>query len=290
MSPGAEIAEPPRRSAERLSSLFVEVIKNAVSFQLWREAWVPVERMSLPRFSIRRIFFKILGNAIRLTGFRLVKSVDWHAQERVFGRIWPIQADTMIGLPRLQNIQNCVETVLKENIPGDFIETGVWRGGATIFMRAILAAHGVTDRKVWLADSFAGLPKPDPAKYPQDKGDRHHVYDVLAISDDEVKENFKKYGLLDDQVVFLKGWFKDTLPTAPIDKLAVMRLDGDMYQSTIEALESLYPKLSPGGFCIIDDYALKGCKLAVDDFRRDRKITTPLQEIDWTGAFWRKEA
>jgi O-methyltransferase len=90
-------------------------------------------------------------------------------------------------------------------------------------------------------------------------------------------------------VVFLKGWFKDTLPTAPIERLAVLRLDGDMYSSTIEALTSLYPKLSPGGFCIIDDYgAIAGCKQAVDDFRREQGITAELQPVDWTGRYWRK--
>jgi hypothetical protein len=78
----------------------------------------------------------------------------------------------------------------------------------------------------------------------------------LAVSRDEVENNFRKYSLLDDKVVFLQGWFKDTLPNAPIEKLCVLRLDGDMYGSTIEALLNLYPRLSKGGFCIIDDYAL----------------------------------
>jgi O-methyltransferase len=103
-----------------------------------------------------------------------------------------------------------------------------------------------------------------------------------------VRSNFAKYGLLDDQVVFLKGWFKDTLPVAPIGKLALIRLDGDMYGSTMDALLALYPKLSPGGYCVIDDYALDGCKKAVTDYRKNSGISAPIEHIDWTGAYWRK--
>ena len=83
---------------------------------------------------------------------------------------------------------------------------------------------------------------------------------MLAVPEEEVKANFRRYGLLDDQVRFLPGWFKDTLQDAPIDRIAVLRLDGDLYESTIQALDALYPRVSPGGFCIIDDYlAVKAC-------------------------------
>ena len=94
--------------------------------------------------------------------------------------------------------------------------------------------------------------------------------------------------MLDDQVIFLEGWFKDTLPNAPIEKLSILRLDGDMYGSTIEALEALYPKLSAGGYCIIDGYALSGCKAAVNDYRVKHKIKSNIKEIDWTGIYWKK--
>src|SRR5262249_7945660 len=159
-------------------------------------------------------------------------------------------------LKRLENLKFCVETAIRDGVPGDLIETGVWRGGACIFMRAILEAYGDKQRKVWVADSFAGLPKPNEAKYDADRGDKHHTFGDLAVPRETVEKNFEQYGLLDDQVRFLEGWFKDTLPSAPINSLAVMRLDGDMYESTIQALEALYPKLSPGGFVIIDDYFL----------------------------------
>ena len=180
---------------------------------------------------------------------------------------------TTIGLKRLANVRECVESVLADNVPGDLIETGVWRGGTTIFMRAILKVHGVTDRLVWVADSFAGLPPPDLARYPFDRGITLHQFPQLAITLERVRDNFRRYGLLDDQVRFLKGWFRDTLPDAPIERLAVLRLDGDLYESTIQALEGLYDKLSAGGYVIVDDYGnVAGCRQTVHGFRARRGI------------------
>jgi O-methyltransferase len=197
----------------------------------------------------------------------------------------------MVGLKRLDNLQYCITEVLRKNIPGDLIETGVWRGGATILMRAVLKAYGDRNRCVWVADSFEGLPKPD-GRYQQEVGDLHWTYkSVLGVSLEQVKANFARYGLLDEQVHFLAGWFKDTLPTAPISQLAILRLDGDIYSSTMDALQNLYPKLSPGGYAIIDDYGWSPlCKQAVDDFRADRKVKEPLERIDWSGVFWEKRA
>lgn len=208
---------------------------------------------------------------------------------RTKGMDWPARAHTMIGLKRLDNLQFCVEDVIQKNVPGDLIEAGVWRGGATIFMRAILKAYRVNDRNVWVADSFQGLPMPDPEKYPADQGDNLYTHTQLAISLEDVKSNFVKYDLLDDQVRFLEGWFRDTLPVAPIKKLAVIRLDGDMYESTMDGLVSLYPKLSVGGYLIVDDYGcIPACKQAILDYRRMQNITDEIKEIDWTGIYWQR--
>jgi O-methyltransferase len=210
---------------------------------------------------------------------------------RVEGRDWPSRAHTMIGLKRLANIRYCVETVLDENVAGDLIETGVWRGGAVIFMRAILRARGVTDRIVWAADSFAGLPAPDVKHFPQDEGISLHRFPQLAVPLEHVKENFQRYGLLDEQVRFVKGWFRDTLPHVPIERLAVLRLDGDLYESTIQALDGLYHKVSPGGFVIVDDYGnVPACREAVTDFRVRQGITDTIVPIDWGGVYWRRSA
>jgi O-methyltransferase len=211
---------------------------------------------------------------------------------REVGMDWPARAESMIGLKRMSNIQDCVQTVIRDNVPGDLIETGVWRGGAVIFMRAILKAFGDSSRTVWCADSFEGLPPPNVALYASDAGDRLHEKGGLAVGVDIVKHNFTRYGLLDEQVKFLVGWFKDTLPTAPIDKLSILRLDGDMYESTWQAIEALYPRLSPGGFCIVDDYVLfpEQAQKAVHDYRSANGITDEIIDIDGSGAYWRKSA
>lgn len=216
---------------------------------------------------------------------------EFNPTKRDLGRDMPSHAHTMIGNQRLNNLRVLAEHVVKHGVPGDFIETGVWRGGACIFMRAILKAYGVTDRKIWVADSFQGLPPPDAEHYPADKGLNFHIHTELAVTAEQVKANFAKYNLLDSQVAFLPGWFKDTLPAAPIDRLALLRLDGDMYESTIVALDALYRKLSPGGFAIIDDYGdVPACRAAVTDYRSREGIQDAICDIDGIGIFWQKIA
>src|ERR1039458_919501 len=208
-------------------------------------------------------------------------SEQFDSAARSIGRDWPTQAHTMVGRQRLENLRELSQRVLDEGISGDFIETGVWRGGCCILMRGVLAANEVTDRKIYVADSFAGLPAANDKAYPADGGwDPRSIKEHLAISLETVKDNFSRYDLLDEQVVFVKGLFSDTLPSLSAGPFALLRLDGDMYESTHVALESLYPKLSPGGFIVIDDYSLTPCKLAVADFRTRMGITAPLHEVD----------
>ena len=241
------------------------------------------------------VFYKRAADAFgRLAaqiGFELAYKKPYDPELRAIGRDWPARADSMIGLARMDNIQQCIETVIADAVAGDVIETGVWRGGATIFMRGVLKAYDDTTRTVWVADSFRGLPPPDAARYPADVGDTFHEQRGLAVGVEQVRHNFERYGLLDDQVKFLVGWFKDTLPTAPIERLSVIRLDGDLYESTWQAIEALYPKLSPGGFCIVDDYgALEDqCQRAIHDYREAHEITEEIVDIDGWGAYWRKE-
>jgi O-methyltransferase len=227
---------------------------------------------------------------LRPNGWRLTRQ-GGDAATRDDGNDWPPAAETMVGRQRLADVRRCLETVLADGIPGDVIETGVWRGGVTIFMRGILEAWGDTERRVWVADSFQGLPAPDGESFPQDVGHDMSGVPTLAVSADQVRANFARYGLLDDRVRFLEGWFRDTLPDAPIDRLAVLRLDGDMYESTMDALEALYPKLSIGGFVIVDDYgAWEPCRRACTDYRERHGITDEIVEIDWTGVHWRRSA
>jgi len=232
----------------------------------------------------------MLDNLLRKFGFAVCKIEDNKKESLLSGLSWPAFADSMIGLKRLDNIEFCVTETIKNNTAGDLIECGVWRGGATILMRALLKEHNTKDKKVWVADSFAGLPAPDPESFPADKADKHYLNTEIAVSLEQVKTNFEKYNLLDDQVVFLKGWFKDTLPKAPIQKLSVLRIDGDMYESTFQCLQYLYPKLSVGGYLIVDDWgAIPACKLAVEEYRKKHNISEEIKQIDWTGIYWKKE-
>lgn len=207
---------------------------------------------------------------------------------RVFGRDWPGDAETMIGLVRLNNLHACAADVIRRGVPGDFLEAGVWRGGACIFLRALLAAQREQARKVWLADSFQGLPPPE---HPIDAGSAFHLVPELAVSLDDVRRNFARYGLLDGRVRFLKGWFSETLHASPPGPLAVLRLDGDMYESTLTALRALYDRVPPGGYVIVDDYAsIPACRHAVRTFRSERGIIDPIVSVDWTGVYWRRSA
>ena len=130
---------------------------------------------------------------------------EYGADAREKGVDWPTVAHSMIGRKRMDNLRMVCLDVIEKGVPGDFIETGVWRGGACIFMRSILQSFGEaeTARKIWVADSFAGLPEPDGDTYELDKGDTHHTVDVLAVSLEQVKANFAVYGLLDFAAVNL---------------------------------------------------------------------------------------
>jgi len=215
--------------------------------------------------------------------------VDAYYEEyREKGWDWPSAAPSMIGFKRMENVRSECERVIRAGIPGDLMETGVWRGGAVMMMRAVLKAYGITDRRVIAADSFAGLPPPTEGVAP-DAGAEFHTWTDFAVSLAEVKANFERYGLLDEQVVFIEGLFKDTLPTAPVARLAVLRLDGDMYESTRDGIVNLYPKLSRGGTVICDDYFLfEPHRTAVDEYRAAHGITDPIVRIDEFGAYWVK--
>jgi O-methyltransferase len=273
---------------QRAAELYLDLLKKCLTRYQFGEDHVPVVPQ---RGTLKHLLFQPVRRWLAGKDMEIVRHVPFDPETRAQGRDWPAQAESMIGLRRLDNLQDCITDVLRRGVPGDLIETGVWRGGATIFMRAVLEAYGDRERRVWVADSFAGLPKPDPERWPAEAGDEHWTREQLAIPVEEVRANFERYGLLDERVEFLVGWFKDTLPSAPIERLAVLRLDGDMYGSTMDALQALYPKLSPGGYVIVDDYgAIPQCKEAVTDFRAAHGIIDPLEWVDWTGVYWRRSA
>jgi len=268
--------------------LYIDLLKRTLCGAVYDDLPVPIEVCWSRRGYAKKIVAAVSSRVARLFGASVGLKAHYTKEQIENGEIWPVQAMSMIGLKRMQNVQDCLTTVLSENIPGDFIETGVWRGGACIFARGIFAAWNDTTRRVFVADSFQGLPKPDADKYPDDQGDAHHDLDYLRVSKEQVARNFERFNLLDDRVVFLNGWFNDTLPTLPSEQLAVIRLDGDMYESTMDGFNNLYHKLSPGGFCIIDDYFLPNCAKAVQDYRTQHNITEEIVPIDKCGVYWRK--
>jgi O-methyltransferase len=274
---------------EMLSSPYIDLLKKMLCdyHRTGHPEYKPLYEDGRRGIKLLGWFDAILG----IRNFGIAKKTENVAMMRLDGSDRPVHADTMIGMKRLDNIEYCLREVVRNNVPGDVMECGVWRGGAVILMRALLKEMNCVDRQVWVADSFEGLPAPDKKMYPADKGDKHQAFRELAVSLEEVKHNFKKYDLLDEQVRFLKGWFKDTLPSASVERLSVLRLDGDMYGSTMDCLVNLYPRLSKGGFLIIDDWgAIPACKQAVEDYRRKQQITEKIQPIDWTGVYWEKES
>lgn len=275
---------------EQDGGAYLDLLKKALSGFIYDEsAWSVVEpgkvrSLRRPMAYARALVLDWFIRRIRKSSKLVVQTTPFDARARSEGQDWPLIGYTMVGQRRLDNVQACMEEVLKNEIPGDFIETGAWRGGTTIFMRALLKAYGITDRVVWVADSFEGMPAPKSAS---DGWDLSKV-DYVKVSLEKVKSNFERFGMLDDQVKFLKGWFCDTLPKAPIEKLAILRLDGDLYSSTMDSLENLYPKVSPGGYVIVDDYySWPACRQAVTDYLARNSLQPELKPVDRDCVYWK---
>jgi|SRR3989338_2773159 len=218
---------------------------------------------------------------------KIINTIPFHKEIT-----WGNNRLSMLPWTGIEHLHQCIIDTVKRNVPGDFIETGAWRGGACIVAKSIYNDLK-TDKKVFVADSFEGLPPPNIEKYPDDIKDTHYLDQNMKASLEDVQESFKKFNLLDDNIIFLKGWFKDTLPKAPIEKISILRLDGDMYESTIDALKNLYYKLSIGGYCIIDDYYHLACRHAIYDFRLAHNIKEKIKKVDDDPRneihFWIKE-
>nr|WP_293242142.1 TylF/MycF/NovP-related O-methyltransferase [Panacagrimonas sp.] len=250
---------------------YVELLKRAVTGYLY----VDEDRQA------RRFSLETAGNAPDAP-----PTAEQAQTTRREGLDWPGIGYSMCGFKRLENLEYCLRTAVTNGVPGDFIETGVWRGGACIFAAGVLHALGQRNRTVWVADSFKGLPPPDAVQYPKDTGSTFHKFDELRVPREKVARAFELFGFKDLKVQYIEGFFEQTLKTAPVKQLCVARLDGDMYSSTICALEALYPKISPGGFIIIDDYYIGQCKAAVTDFRAEHGIKAKIVPCDWTGVYW----
>jgi O-methyltransferase len=276
-------------------SLYLELLKDILVNNIYGrfEYIAPLQQSSSRMRSLGFILlgvirlFKFFRREKSLEGYPLItKSFDHTSRNH--GHDWPAYAYTMVGRKRLDHLQLCLDTIEQDGIPGDLVETGIWRGGVCIFMTGYLKIHGVGNRTVWGLDSFEGLPKPNAEDFPADKGDKHYTHRELRVDLESVRENIRVFGLLDDKIRLVKGFFSQTIPKLPVQKIAILRLDGDMYESTMVVLNNLYSKVAPGGFIVIDDYSLKNCRMAIDDFMRMNEIVEPVSAIDEYSAYWRK--
>lgn len=255
-----------RTVIDRAQEMYLEMIKGLVSGTSFNDAEKSVSPE--PTFKTIRPF---------------------NLKARQWGMDWAYLGDTMTGWKRLDNIRKLLKSVVEDTIPGDYIETGVWRGGASVYARAVLDVLGQTDRLSYVCDSFAGLPPGDRSLDIKDKNwNLMHWY--LAVSDDVVARNFQKFGFLNSNVIFAKGFFNETMPhlKKKSNHFSVMRLDGDMYESTVDVLYNLYDKLSIGGYVIMDDWYGFPSKTACEDFFKVHGIEPEIIQIDKLSAYWKK--
>jgi hypothetical protein len=184
---------------------------------------------------------------------------------------------TGVRLVQLLNLQQRAFDVLKKGVPGDFLEAGVWQGGVVVFLAGVLRAYDAAGVRLWAADTFAGIPRDEQAGAVEDSVDAWT--DRWAVPLEHVRENIRRYGLLDDRIRFVSGPFREALPRAGIEKLALVRIDADAYASTLDALTFLHPRVATGGCVIVDDWHLEGCRRAVLEYRAKHVIRAPIQGV-----------
>lgn len=290
-----DLVMPAKTSGlEKVRTLYLELLKSAITNSLYKqEGTTPLSRREIDEAETALLRAREKFGAMATSEEEeAALLLNWTPEELALTlRANSPNAHALVTMSAFENIQRCVQIVLDEGVNGDLMEAGVWRGGMCVFMRGLLKAFGDEQRCVWVADSFEGLPVPDPKLNLKD-AIAHELLQLvngLSISLDEVKDVFRRYDMLDERVRILHGWFDETLPTAPIQSLAVLRLDADYYESTKTALDHLYPKLSIGGFAIIDDYgAPVGARRAVDEYRQAHGISDELLQVNGQEFYWRK--
>ena len=210
----------------------------------------------------------------------------------------------MAGIGRMLSVIDMVEDVARRNLTGSYAETGVWRGGTTIVATAALRLNGMAERPVYLCDSFRGLPLPRKDSIQATTDVVFHRQPLLAVGVQSVLANFERYGVPHERVQPVVGYFVDSMPKlreeliARGERLSILRLDGDMYDSTVDVLYNLYDLLLPGGYLVVDDFGWPykagrgfGARSAVMDFRGLHGIEDAphaLRNIDDNGAWWMK--
>lgn len=205
---------------------------------------------------------------------------------------------TMSSYQRVSNAYELAKLAEREKLEGSFVECGVWKGGVSAVM-AYVAQKFESDRKVWLFDSFEGLPEPTKEdgqiakeySFGRDSGNLKTIKQCVSTEEDVRKVFFEVLKLNPGGICIKKGWFQNILPKERqnVGKIAILRLDGDWYESTKVCLENMYDNVIIGGYIIIDDYShWEGAKKAVHDFFSERKINPQLIKIDYAGVYFKK--
>ena len=276
---------------KKLITNYLNIVEDIIISNIHRYSYSTIQFYN--KNFIKNFIKYILINIFNRNNRELVFRSSINDKQIKYGLLRSSESFSMIGRERLRNIRELIHEIKINKIDGDLIEAGIWRGGVIIYMRACLLAFNL-DKKVFGADSFEGLPEIDDEKYPADKIYKkilkNGIDKGLIVQENEVLDNLNIFGFKDTKSILIKGWFEKSLYDQRIKKLSLIRIDGDMYKSTYEALKILYPKLSYGGFVVIDDYGLgsKSCKKAVDEFRLKNKIDNEIISIDWTGIYWKK--
>jgi O-methyltransferase len=192
----------------------------------------------------------------------------------------------MVGLARLKNLVRLAELIDLENIAGDIVECGTWNGGSGALL-AQVGARSPHERMTWLFDSFEGLPAPS-----EKDGKAAVPYrGKCRGATDSVREVLGKLAVPETRARIVPGWFQDTLAQAPIQRIALLHIDADWYESVRFVLDTLYPRVTPGGYVVLDDYGYwQGCRTAWEEFQATLPAAPALVSVDGIGCFLRKPA
>jgi Macrocin-O-methyltransferase (TylF) len=232
----------------------------------------------------REILYRARDPRFVVDGARRVMMQGWdRISPSEFSSLYrQVRTHTMCSNARLRGLYRAVRYVIGHDIAGDVVECGSARGGSAALM-ALTLRQLKAQRKLWLFDTFEGLPAPSSHDPDFEVADLFTGTCVGTL--DEVHELFKRLNVADD-VAFVKGLFQDTLPATPIPTIAVLHIDGDWYESVKVCLDSLYDKVVSGGVIQLDDYGYwEGARKAVREFLDQREIEAPLQRLDYSGRF-----
>jgi hypothetical protein len=260
----------------------------------WSKVWHNVVVPMAVRGGLRN------GLYIPLDRAHLQSRFGYDEEPAIKAAVDRIKRHTMTSFERLASLWQQVRYLDRFDVPGAFVECGVWKGGSTGLMAlAHRATRAVPTRELHLFDSFEGLPEPDAVLDDQQSvdyagaggGELRSVGKCVGTLDENRELMERLLGYPTDLLRYHVGWFQDTIPRdAPaLGSIALLRLDGDWYESTRICLEHLYDKVSRGGVVVIDDYGhYEGCRKAVDEFLQRRKEPVLLSHIDYTGRYWIK--